>query len=152
MYPVCGINLRGERMTMRGGWSPFSGLHCKIVNSLSQGNFTLVGENSRDFKNLRLRQSFKGFEIFLIGLKDFPCLFLPVLKKSWNVHNPTFCSPVQQYIATMSFWAKPYSPSRPLFDYASIELKIVLYASPHFKCFVRRLYHDASNETARKSH
>ena len=80
---------------MRGGWSPFSGLHCKIVNSLSQGNFTLVGENSRDFKNLRLRQSFKGFEIFLIGLKDFPCLFLPVLKKSWNVHNPTFCSPVQ---------------------------------------------------------
>ena len=38
------INKWVERMTVRGGWRPLSGLICEIVNSVGQGNFTFVRE------------------------------------------------------------------------------------------------------------
>ena len=40
------INKRVERMAVRGGWRPLSGLICEIVNSVGQGNFTFVREKS----------------------------------------------------------------------------------------------------------
>ena len=36
------INKWVERMAVRGGWRPLSGLICEIVNSVGQGNFTFV--------------------------------------------------------------------------------------------------------------
>ena len=40
------INKWVERMAVRGGWRPLSGLICEIVNSVGQGNFTFVREKS----------------------------------------------------------------------------------------------------------
>ena len=40
------INKWVERMAVRGGWRPLSGLICEIVNSAGQGNFTFVREKS----------------------------------------------------------------------------------------------------------
>ena len=50
------INKWVERMAMRGGWRPLSGLICEIVNSVGQGNFTFVREKSGNFKHLWLWQ------------------------------------------------------------------------------------------------
>ena len=47
MYTAClaeSINKWVERMAVRGGWRPLSGLICEIVNSVGQGNFTFVRE------------------------------------------------------------------------------------------------------------
>ena len=40
------INKWVERVAVRGGWRPLSGLICEIVNSVGQGNFTFVREKS----------------------------------------------------------------------------------------------------------
>ena len=40
------INKWVERMAVRGGWRPLSGLICEIVNSVGQENFTFVREKS----------------------------------------------------------------------------------------------------------
>ena len=40
------INKWVERMAVRRGWRPLSGLICEIVNSVGQGNFTFVREKS----------------------------------------------------------------------------------------------------------
>ena len=40
------INKWVERMAVRGGWRPLSGLICEIFNSFGQGNFTFVREKS----------------------------------------------------------------------------------------------------------
>ena len=40
------INKWVERMAVRGGWRPLSGLICEIVHSVGQGNFTFVREKS----------------------------------------------------------------------------------------------------------
>ena len=50
------INKWVERMAVRGGWRPLSGLICEIVNSVGQGNFTFVREKSGNFKHLWLWQ------------------------------------------------------------------------------------------------
>ena len=41
---------------MSGALSPSSGIICEIVNSVGQGNFTLVRKKSGNFKNLWLCQ------------------------------------------------------------------------------------------------
>ena len=61
MYTVCVLlkalfNKWVERMAVRGGWRPLSGLICEIVNSVGQGNFTFVREKSGNFKHLWLWQ------------------------------------------------------------------------------------------------
>ena len=45
-----------ERMAVRGGLSPLSGLICKIANSVGEGNFTFVRKTSGKFRNLWLWQ------------------------------------------------------------------------------------------------
>ena len=54
--PAESINKWVERMAVRGGWRPLSGLICEIVNSVGQGNFTFVREKSGNFKHLWLWQ------------------------------------------------------------------------------------------------
>ena len=54
------INKWVERMAVRGGWRPLSGLICEIVNSVGQGNFTFVREKSGNFKHLWLWQPWSG--------------------------------------------------------------------------------------------
>ena len=39
-----------ERMTVREGLSPFSGIICEIVCSVGQGNFTFVRKKSGKFR------------------------------------------------------------------------------------------------------
>ena len=49
VHGVClaeSINKWMERMAVRVGWRPLSGLICEIVNSVGQGNFTFVREKS----------------------------------------------------------------------------------------------------------
>ena len=48
------LNKWVERIAVRGGWRPLSGLICEIVNSVGQGNFTFVREKSGNFKHLWL--------------------------------------------------------------------------------------------------
>ena len=38
-------------MTLRGGFSPSSGLMCEIVNSVDQGNFTFFRKSQRISEN-----------------------------------------------------------------------------------------------------
>ena len=55
----CTLNVtcwKHKKMAVRGGLSPFSGLTCKIVNSVGQGNFTIVRGKSKNFRNLWLWQ------------------------------------------------------------------------------------------------
>ena len=45
-----------KKMAVRGGFSPFSGPNCKIVNSFGQGNFKFVRGKSKNFRTLSLWQ------------------------------------------------------------------------------------------------
>ena len=59
----------GWMMAERVALSPLSGLICEIVNSVGQGNFTVVRkrqEKSGDFRNLWLWQPFMYIGIFLL--------------------------------------------------------------------------------------
>ena len=60
MYTACELlktlNEWVERMAVRGGFSPLSGLICKITNSVGEGNFAFVRKTSRKFRNLWLWQ------------------------------------------------------------------------------------------------
>ena len=50
------LNKWVERMAVRGGLSPLSGLICKIANSVGEGNVTFVRKTSGKFRNLWLWQ------------------------------------------------------------------------------------------------
>ena len=56
----------GWVMAERVALSPLSGLICEIVNSVGQGNFTVVRKKAGDFRNLWLWQPFMYIGIFLL--------------------------------------------------------------------------------------
>ena len=63
MYAACVLLLKSinkwvERMVVRKGLSPLSWLMYEIVDSVGRVNFTFVGKNSGNFRNLRLWQPF----------------------------------------------------------------------------------------------
>ena len=54
MWLAKSINRRVKDIAVRGESSPLSGIICATLNSVSQGNFTLVRKKVRNFRNLWL--------------------------------------------------------------------------------------------------
>ena len=75
------INKWVERMAVRGGWRPLSGLICEIVNSVGQGNFTFVREKSGNFKHLWLWQPCFNFSF------DKMFLDISLLKSKYLIYR-----------------------------------------------------------------